>query len=58
MKVTGEFLDEVRLKGKFTGKNILKIVTKRVKIINLNLKNLIGVTTNGALSMIRKNLGL
>ena len=55
MKVTEEFLDVESMKGRTTGKDIKKGVIKCVKDHQLDLKNLTGVTIDGAPSMIGRN---
>ena len=57
MKVTEEFLDVVSLKNTTTDRDIKDDVIKCMEDYQLNLKNLIGIATDGAPSMIRKNVG-
>ena len=57
MKVTEEFLDVASLKERTTGKDIKEGVLKCVNAYQLNLRNLIGIATDGARSMIEKNSG-
>ena len=54
MKVTEEFLDVVSLKNTTTGRDIKDAVIKCMEDHQLNLKNLIGIATDGAPSMIGK----
>ena len=57
MKVTEEFLDVVSLKNTTTGRDIRDAVIKCMEDHQLDLKNLIGIATDGAPSMIGKNVG-
>ena len=57
MKVTEEFLDVVSLKNTTTGRDIKDAVIKCMEDHQLDLKNLIGIATDGAPSMIGKNVG-
>ena len=50
MKVTEEFLNVIGLKDRTTGKGVIKYVKNH----QLDLKNLISVATEGALSIIGK----
>nr|XP_022904403.1 general transcription factor II-I repeat domain-containing protein 2-like [Onthophagus taurus]XP_022904404.1 general transcription factor II-I repeat domain-containing protein 2-like [Onthophagus taurus] len=57
LKVTEELLDLVSLKDTTTGKDIKDAVLKCAEDRQLDLKKLIGITTDGAPSMIGKNIG-
>ena len=57
MNITEEFLDVISLKDTTTGKNIKEAVVKCTHDYGLSLANLIGITTDGAASMIGKNIG-
>jgi len=57
MNVTKEFLDLVSLKDTTTGNDIKDAVIKCVQDHKLDLKNLIGIVTDGAPAMIGKNVG-
>ena len=57
MKVTEDFLDVVSLKNTTTGRDIKDAVIKCMEDYQLHLKNLIGIATDGAPSMIGKNVG-
>ena len=54
MKVTEEFLDVVSSKNTTTGRDIKDAVIKCMEDHQLDLKNVIGIATNGAPSMIGK----
>ena len=57
MKVIEEFLNVVSLKGRAIGKNIKEDAIKCMKDYQLDLKNLIGIVTDGPPSMTGKNSG-
>ena len=57
MKVTEDFLDVIGLKEKTTGSNVKNTVVKCAKDHGLDLKNLIGIATDGAPSMVGRNAG-
>lgn len=57
MNITEELLDLVSLKDTTTGQDIKDAVLKCMEYRKLDLKKLIGITTDGAPSMIGKNEG-
>ena len=57
MRVTEEFLDIVSLKDRTTVKDIKEAVIKCAEDYQLDLKNLIGMATDGSPSTIGKNVG-
>ena len=57
MKVTEEFLDGIGLKDRTTGSNIKDAVVKCAENQGLDLKNLVGVATDGARSMMGRKAG-
>ena len=56
-KVTEEFLDMARMQSTTTGQNICEEVTKLMNKFEIDSSKLIGVTTDGAPSMVGKNNG-
>jgi len=57
MEVTEEFLDLASLKNTTTGRDIKEAVFKCMEDHQLDIKKLIGITTDGAPSMVGKNIG-
>ena len=57
MKVPGDFLDVIGLKERTTGSNVKDVVVKCAEDHGLDLKNLIGIATDGAPSMVERNAG-
>ena len=57
MKVTEDFLDFIGLKERTTGSNVKDAVVKCAEDHALDLKNLIGIATDGAPSMVGRNAG-
>ena len=55
MKVTEDFLDVIGLKERITGSNIKDAIVKFAENHELDLKNLIGIATDGAFSMVGRN---
>ena len=57
MKVTEDFLDVIGLKERTTGSTVKDAVVKCAEDHGLGLKNLIGIATDGAPSMVGRNAG-
>ena len=57
MKVTEEFLDGIGLKDRTTGSNVRDAVVKCAENHGLDLKNLVGIATDGAPSMVGRKAG-
>ncbi|GFX03595.1 hypothetical protein TNCV_2111671, partial [Trichonephila clavipes] len=57
MNITEELLELVSLKGTTTGRDIKDAVINCARSRQIDLKNLVGIATDGALSMVGKNVG-
>ena len=57
MKVTEDFLDVIGLKERTTGSNVKDAVVRCSEDHGFDLKNLVGIATDGAASMVGRNAG-
>ncbi|GFU23605.1 hypothetical protein TNCV_1343821 [Trichonephila clavipes] len=57
MNIIEELLELVSLKGTTTGRDIKDAVINCTQSRHINLKNLVGIATDGAASMVEKNVG-